>query len=135
MVWHRPVRPGWLCEVDGFEWPCAAAKRWLLGEVVDPEDTTDLQYGLVSLMVMAEGELADVTVAELYHRFVAWAMARYEVCRVCESRGHSVLPVLPPRIVPCRKVHAVMAGHPLAGLLTPAGGAGEEPDGDPDVDF
>ena len=103
---HRPTRPGWICDRDGLAWPCPDARRAL--RMAFGEDHTGLQHCLAALLLRGECELASVPRVELYRRFVGWALAPGEKCRVCDSPKHAVLPGVPPRIVPCGKLRAAM---------------------------
>jgi hypothetical protein len=105
---HRALRPLWRCAVDGAPWPCSDARRAL--RTAFGSDSVGLQRHLVLLLMVAERELSGVALAELYRRFVAWALTAGEQCRVCGSPRHAVLPGLPPRVVPCDKVRRLMRG-------------------------
>lgn len=106
---HEPVRPSWRCTVDGFRWPCPQS-RVVLREVFGG-DWTALQRRLLLVVAVAECELPGVTNADLYRRFVAWAMSPEEVCRVCGSSRHAVVSGVPPRLVPCDRLRHVVTGE------------------------
>jgi hypothetical protein len=89
--------------VDGFPWPCPTARRALVE--VFAADRVGLQRHMLQLVTVAEGEIGGRTPAELYHRFVAWALGPGERCRVCSSSRHAAIAGVPPRLVPCNKVH------------------------------
>src|SRR5262245_41293629 len=83
---HRAVRPQWTCARDGYPWPCLDARRAMRATFGD--DYSGLQRHLVRLLIVAEGELVGVPLRDLYRRFVAWALAPGEKCRVCGSPNH-----------------------------------------------
>lgn len=104
---HRVIRPLWMCAVDGQAWPCAPARTMIL-DLCGGRGTATQRH-MAQLMAQTEAEIGVLDTGALYRRFVAWALAPGERCRVCESTQHAVIPGIPPRLVPCRDLHAVLA--------------------------
>lgn len=99
---HRVERPQWTCGIDGQDWPCELARKQLT-EIhrAEPEILTRLT---AMLAMIAAVDLGISSPAFLYRRFVAWTLDSTTRCRVCDRRGHDVLPGLPPRVFPCAKL-------------------------------
>ncbi|MFG1674683.1 hypothetical protein [Micromonospora sp. NPDC049282] len=73
---HRPVRPIWLCHLDGQPWPCPAARTALLREY--DGDLVGLAVYLAGALHDAVGDLYALNPhdvpepAALWDRFLAW---------------------------------------------------------------
>ncbi|GIJ69956.1 hypothetical protein Voc01_048730 [Virgisporangium ochraceum] len=102
MSQHRVQRPEWTCRIDGENWPCPPARRQLRD--IHKEDPDVLSRLLATLSMVAAVDLGTPSPALLYRRFVAWTLGSATRCRVCQRRGHDVLPGLPPRVFPCPKL-------------------------------
>ena len=64
---HHPHRPGWICTVDGEDWPCPPLQRHMLATMTRAE----ISHELATDYVMAVVELAeDPTV--VHRRFFGW---------------------------------------------------------------
>lgn len=74
MTGHLPLRSTWDCHSCGAPWPCAAAKAELAIEY--RHSTTSLSVYLAAQLYDAVDALTtqgDLSAAELYERFLAWA--------------------------------------------------------------
>lgn len=117
MTDHHPTRPLWQCCSCRTDWPCQSVTG--LVAALSAIDREQFAGRMTRLMSVAADELGPVSPARLYRRFVGWVLEEGHRCRVCEKRGHDVLPGLPPRLFPCdgRPVEPV---HPSRGD-SPAG--------------
>lgn len=109
MTAHVPARPSWTCVVDGAEWPCHDARQTVLamhGGQAEPA-----QRQMLRLMALAMDEMGEHDTPAMYRRFVSWALARGERCRVCQSSRHAVIVGMSPRLVPCNEMHALLAEY------------------------
>jgi hypothetical protein len=69
-VGHTPLRPSWLCVMDGKPWPCDPARE----EMAD--DCRITRAIMMSVMLdLAAGDMPTATPGELFERFVAWTRA------------------------------------------------------------
>jgi hypothetical protein len=69
---------------------------------------------LADLMSLAVADLAVADPTKLYRRFLKWTLNKGVCCGACGKPGHAVIPGVPPRLVPCKGLRAVMAvdrGH------------------------
>lgn len=67
-VEHQPTRPSWDCSACGQPWPCGPARIGLVSEL----DSVSLAVYSWTCLEQAAGDLAAVTPAELFLRFLAW---------------------------------------------------------------
>lgn len=105
---HRAVRPSWTCTVDGLPWPCTEAQQSL-----SSTDPAVLRQTMAKLMAIAQRELDNTDLATLYRRFLAWTLESEQLCAICGSRRHAVLPGVPPRLIPCDGLRAAFAASDL----------------------
>jgi len=63
---HTPLRPSWLCVVDGKPWPCDDG--WLEMEAWDP---VELAIFMSLMLYEAVKDLPNTLPRELYERFIA----------------------------------------------------------------
>lgn len=67
---HKPQRPAWTCSWCGLPYPCSEARRWLAAA---HQHRGDLPVAAFELLQQAVRDLpADVPLADLFDRFVAW---------------------------------------------------------------
>lgn len=72
---HAPIRPLWVCEVDGMDWPCEQARRLLLDRY--RADRAGLGVLLTGWLYLAAWDLRDTPAAErdaLFVRFLRWSL-------------------------------------------------------------
>lgn len=69
MPWHGPVRPQWVCQRCGLPYPCPVERDRLVAVYGLSRELAEHAYGLLEQAVR---DLPDVSVAELWDRFVAW---------------------------------------------------------------
>jgi len=63
---HAPLRPSWLCVVDGKPWPCDLALARMAGE-----DRYSRAIFMSMMLDQAAQDMPTATPAELFERFVA----------------------------------------------------------------
>lgn len=70
-VVHEPLRPAWDCGLCGLPYPCRAAREQLL---VRYGLSADLGERAWEMLEQAVRDRPDLTVTELFDRFVAWSL-------------------------------------------------------------
>ena len=71
---HLPDQPAWTCGSCGKDWPCDPAREALAVEYRD--DVVMLSIWMGAQLGLAVMEIRPrPTPQELYHRFIAWALA------------------------------------------------------------
>lgn len=104
---HRVQRPAWTCVVCDETWPCMAARRAMVHWHAD--EMADLHAGMLAALRTLDHEVLAVDRRALYRDFAQWS--RPEVrCPACGSDQHVAVPGVPPRLVPCDELRALMAG-------------------------
>jgi hypothetical protein len=68
---HLPTTGTWNCTACLMAWPCATARRDLIEEYAADQPALDVYLRLC--LRQALEDLPDLTVADLYIRFVDWA--------------------------------------------------------------
>jgi hypothetical protein len=106
---HSPDRPEWTCRVDGLDWPCREAQHELSARFATSPAV--LTGHMLHLMVAATRELNLPSDHQLYWRFITWTLPPGVRCRVCGTRGHDMLPGIPPRLTPWHKAHLNVMAH------------------------
>jgi hypothetical protein len=96
---HRPVRPSWICCVDGEPWPCDRARKELSDVFFGSEEALAAQMAWV--MAAAAADLGTADPSRLYRRFVRWTSDDRLPCGRCRQHNHRVVPGLPLRLFPC----------------------------------
>jgi hypothetical protein len=77
MTAHLPMRPLWICEIDGADWPCSHARDELHEQYAG--DLPGLGVYMATRLLEASRELADTphgTPRLLYERFLFWTRSR-----------------------------------------------------------
>jgi hypothetical protein len=69
---HLPVRPTWICVVDGKPWPCPGARVHLRTQYVD--DRVGLAVYMSTQLMTAAVDITDgdALPPDLFNRFMAW---------------------------------------------------------------
>lgn len=65
---HQPTRPGWICEHDDEEFPCAAYREWVL----ETKAGIDRGMHMSPYFQMALGELRLGVPGAVWERFLGW---------------------------------------------------------------
>lgn len=73
---HTPQRPPWTCRRCGVPYPCPAGRDRLVAVY---GLTPRLSRHAYSLLEMAVRDRSDLSVTELYSRFVAWTLPAQRV--------------------------------------------------------
>jgi hypothetical protein len=90
---HTPLRPMWLCRVDGQQWPCAEARLLLRTEFED--NTQGLSIYLAGMYYEATKDLYHLdphdgpSPREMFERFVAWGPHRRPTVEPPQAAGGS----------------------------------------------